>query len=410
MICYILSYIPYAHESTSFRIDQQRIMDHRPTQPILCFPPRGVPLEDIYAYTIPIPPEYSSGQVTKEYQDWQDSKWIYAANLSKHGDPTRTVVIRPRRSTFGHGDHLSVVVGPLVKYVPQTWPRKMFQYERFMHYPSYASKDPRAREAQICTWIDKLRAKREQKDARGRPLIWVQIMRQNDGVMMRWRNRLGVGKKREEKSHRHVSRKTDDTSPRPKPNLPSPAASLDTRESVKVGSHISPSSSLSLFSSARTMPFSPCPTSVHSSSSKISLQPPSMSTGILSPSLTPSSSPSPSPLLARPLLPSISGPPSPPIPATIPSPIPTPSPPQPPPPSDHSFTFTKSFTTRSPTISPEMYQQLTELLAKKEEQLTQWEKLKEEFHNDYHMVMAFDNQIVRLSKEIEEIKQLQRQM
>ncbi|OWZ28723.1 hypothetical protein C356_06346 [Cryptococcus neoformans c45] len=234
-------------KAPAFALAQQRIMDHRPTQPILCFPPRDVHLEDIYAYTIPIPPEYSSGQVTKEYQDWQGSKWIYAANLSKHGDPTRTVVIRPRRSTFGHGDHLSVVVGPLVKYVPQTWPRKMFQYERFMPYPSYASKDPPAREAEICTWIDKLRAKREQKDARGRPLIWVQIMRQNDGVMMRWRNRLGVGKKREEKSHRDVSRKTDDTSPRPKPNLLSPAASLDTRGSVKVGSHISPSSSLSLF-------------------------------------------------------------------------------------------------------------------------------------------------------------------
>ncbi|UOH85253.1 hypothetical protein LQV05_002072 [Cryptococcus neoformans] len=391
-------------KAPAFALAQQRIMDHRPTQPILCFPPRDVHLEDIYAYTIPIPPEYSSGQVTKEYQDWQGSKWIYAANLSKHGDPTRTVVIRPRRSTFGHGDHLSVVVGPLVKYVPQTWPRKMFQYERFMHYPSYASKDPPAREAEICTWIDKLRAKREQKDARGRPLIWVQIMRQNDGVMMRWRNRLGVGKKREEKSHRDVSRKTD-LSPT---FSPLPLLSIPEDQSKSALIYLHPP--VFLFSSARTVPFSPCPTSVHSSSSKISLQPPSMSTGILSPSLTPSSSASPSPLLARPLLPSISGPPSPPIPATIPSPIPTPSPPQPPSPSDHSFAFTKPFTTRSPTISPEMYQQLTELLAKKEEQLTQWEKLKEEFHNDDHMVMAFDNQIVRLSKEIEEIKQLQRQM
>lgn len=177
-------------------------------QPILCFPPRDVPIEDIYSYTIPIPPEYSSGQVTKEYQDWEDSQWIHASNLSKHGDPTRTVVTCPRRSTSGHGDHLSVIVGPLVKQVPQRWPRKMFRHERFTPYPFYAGKDPHARDTEIVTWRKKLRAKAERKDARGRPLTWVQIEPQNDGVMIRWRNRLGVRSRKEEKSHCDVSRKS----------------------------------------------------------------------------------------------------------------------------------------------------------------------------------------------------------
>ncbi|AAW46948.1 hypothetical protein CNBM1470 [Cryptococcus deneoformans B-3501A] len=399
-------------QAPAFAMAQQRVINPRPAQPILCFPPRDVPIEDIYSYTIPIPPEYSSGQVTKEYQDWEDSQWIHASNLSKHGDPTRTVVTCPRRSTSGHGDHLSVIVGPLVKQVPQRWPRKMFRHERFTPYPFYAGKDPHARDAEIVTWRKKLRAKAERKDARGRPLTWVQIEPQNDGVMIRWRNRLGVRSRKEEKSHCDVSRKSDDTSPNPKTNLPSPAISPATGESVKAGSHISPSLSptarRTLLSPCSSLSTSPCSSSVHSSSSTISLQPPSTPTGILSPSLTPSSSAAPSPLLAHPLSPSISGPPSLIIPASIPSSIPTPSPSPSPPPFHHSLTFIKPFAAQSPTVSSEMHQQLTELLAKKDEQLTQWEKLKEEFHNDHHMLKAFDNQIIRLLKEIEEIKQLQR--
>lgn len=50
-----------------------------------------------------------------------------------------------------------------------------------------------------------------------------------------------------------------------------------------------------------------------------------------------------------------------------------------------------------------MDQQLAEQLAKKEEQLAQLEKLKEEFHDDHYMVKTFDNQTIRISKEIEEI-------
>lgn len=57
-----------------------------------------------------------------------------------------------------------------------------------------------------------------------------------------------------------------------------------------------------------------------------------------------------------------------------------------------------------------MDQQLAEQLAKKEEQLAQLEKLKEEFHDDHYMVKTFDNQTIRISKEIEEIKQLQGRM
>lgn len=57
-----------------------------------------------------------------------------------------------------------------------------------------------------------------------------------------------------------------------------------------------------------------------------------------------------------------------------------------------------------------MDRQLAEQLAKKEEQLAQWEKLKEEFHDEHYMMKAFNNQTIRISKEIEEIKQLQGRM
>ncbi|KIR27911.1 hypothetical protein I307_02831 [Cryptococcus deuterogattii 99/473] len=159
-----------------------------------------------------------------------------------------------------------------------------------------------------------------------------------------------------------------------------------------------------LLSPCSSLSTSPCPSSIHSSSSKAPLHPPSIPVGILSPSLTPSPSISPSPLIAHPLPPPpISTSPFPTIPATNVSPIPSSSPSSFPSSPNTSLPPIKPFTVQSPTVSSKMDQQLPEQLAKKEEQLAQLEKLKEEFHDDHYMVKTFDNQTIRISKEIEEI-------
>lgn len=406
-------------------------------QPILCFPPRDVPIEHLYAYTIPIPPEHTSGEMTKEYQDWIDDHWIHASSLTKHGDPTRHVIDCSIKGTSGNGDHLRVIVGPLEKQYPERWPRKMFNQQRLISYPPFTGKDSRARNAEMATWINKLRVKREAKDAMGRPRTWVQIIREKEGVMIRWRKRLGMGKRKEGQSYRDVSRKScvllyhgpnllhanlfteDDTSDRPMPNLTSPVTSLDTGASAEACSCISPfpspsippSSQMRLLSPCSSLSTSPCPSPIHSSSSKVSLHPPSIPMGILSPSLTPSPSISPSLLVAHPLPPPpISTSPSSTIPTTNISPIPSPSPSSFPSSPNNSLSPTKPFTAQSPTSSSKKDQQLAEQLAKKEEQLAQWEKLKEEFHDDHYMVKTFNNQTIRISAEIEEIKQLQGRM
>ncbi|KGB79028.2 hypothetical protein CNBG_4866 [Cryptococcus deuterogattii R265] len=128
-----------------------------------------------------------------------------------------------------------------------------------------------------------------------------------------------MGKRKEGRSYRDVSRKScvllyhspnlrhanlfteDDTSNRPIPNLASPATSLDTGASAEACSCISPSpspsippSQMRLLSPCSSLSTSPCPSSIHSSSSKAPLHPPSIPVGILSPSLTPSPSISPS--------------------------------------------------------------------------------------------------------------------
>ncbi|KAE8542865.1 hypothetical protein D1P53_000928 [Cryptococcus gattii VGV] len=360
-------------------------------QPVLCFPPRDVPIKDVYAYTIPIPPEQTSGQMTKEFQDWIDDHWIHASSLTKHSDPTRNVIDCSIKGTPGNGGRLRVIIGPLEKQYPERWPRKMFNQQRFISYPSFPGKDSRARNAEMATWIKELRVKWEAKDVMGRPLTWVQIVCEKERVMIRWRKRLGMGKRKEGQSYRDVSRKSYDTSDRPMPNLISPATSLKTGASAEAYSCISPSpspsippSQMRLLSPCPSLSTSPCPSSIHSSSSKVPLHPPSIPIGILSPSLTPSPSISPSLLVAHPLPPPpISTSPSPTIPTTNVSPIPSPfSIPSSP---NNSLSSAKPFTAQSPAISSKMDQQLAEQLAKKEEQLAQWEKLKEEFHDDHYM-------------------------
>ncbi|KIR59087.1 hypothetical protein I314_05071 [Cryptococcus bacillisporus CA1873] len=252
----------------------------------------------------------------------------------------------------------------------------------------------------------------------GRPLTWVQIICEKEGVMIRWRKRLGMGKMKEGQSYRDVSRKSYDTSDRPMPNLTSPATSLKTGASAEACSCISPSPSPSippspmrLFSPCSSLSTPPCPSSIHSSSSKAPLHPPSIPIGILSPSLTPTPSISSSLLAAHTLPPPpISTSPPSTIPTTNISPIPSPSPSSFPSSPNNSLSSTKPFTAQSPTISSKMDRQLAEQLAKKEEQLAQWEKLKEEFHDEHYMMKAFNNQTIRISKEIEEIKQLQGRM
>lgn len=233
-------------------------------QPILRFHPRGLPIEHVYAYTIPIPPEHPSGQMTKEYQDWIDDHWIHASSLTKHGDPTRNIINCSIKGTPGNGGHLRVIVGPLEKQYPETWPRKMFKQQCFIPYPRFTGKDSRARNGEMATWINKLRVKWGPKDVMGRPLTWVQIICEKEGVMIRWRKRLGMGKRKEGQSYRDFSRKScvllyhspnlrhanlfteDDTSDRPMPNLTSPATSLKTGASAEACSCISPSRSPSI--------------------------------------------------------------------------------------------------------------------------------------------------------------------
>ncbi|WVO24474.1 uncharacterized protein IAS62_005842 [Cryptococcus decagattii] len=312
----------------------------------------------------------------------------------------------------------------------------MFKQQCFIPYSRFTGKDSRARNGEMATWINKLRVQWEPKDLMGRPLTWVQIICEKEGVMIRWRKRLGMGKRKEGQSYRDVSRKScvllyhalnlrhanlfteDGTSDRPMPGLTSPVTSLKTGASAEACSCISPSPSPSIPPSSQmkllfpcsSLSTSPCPSSIHSSSSKAPLHPPSIPIGILSSSLTPSPSISPSLLAAHTL-------PPPPISTSLPSPIPTAniSPiPSPPPSSfsssNNSLSSTKPFAAQSPTISSKMDPQLAEQLAKKEEQLAQWEKLKEQFHDDHYMMKTFNNQTIRISKEIEENKQLQGRM
>ncbi|KIR27910.1 hypothetical protein I307_02830 [Cryptococcus deuterogattii 99/473] len=112
-------------------------------QPILCFPPRDFPIEGV---------------------------------LTKHGDPTCNVIDCSIKGTSGNDGHLGVIVGPLEKQYPERWPRKMFNQQRFIPYPPFTGKDPRARNAEMATWINKLRVKWEPKDMMGRPLTSMQII------------------------------------------------------------------------------------------------------------------------------------------------------------------------------------------------------------------------------------------
>lgn len=80
---------------------------------------------------------------------------------------------------------MRVIVGPLEKQYPERWPRKMFNQQRFISYPPFTGKDSRAGKAEMATWINKLGVKWEAKDVKGRPLAWVQIIREKEGVMIR---------------------------------------------------------------------------------------------------------------------------------------------------------------------------------------------------------------------------------